>query len=69
MKTQIDYEQLRLLSNKIRSIGHLIETQDPNHAFPDDYDHVQYGLALILNEIAMDILKMYREFDASLIKK
>lgn len=58
MNKQIDSEKLRILAYKIRCLGHLIETQDPNHVNPVDIDEAQYGLALFLNEITEEIIEI-----------
>ena len=53
---QVDYEKLRLLAFKLRCLGHFIETQDPNHVLPADFDNVQYGFSMLINEIAEQII-------------
>lgn len=53
-----DLEKLRLLANKLRCLGHFIETQDPDHVLPTDFDNVQYGFSIFLNEIAVEILNL-----------
>ena len=55
MSSLKDWEKLRFLSFKLRSIGHLIETQDADHARPDDMVEVQYGLSHLINEISSEI--------------
>jgi hypothetical protein len=59
----IDFEQLRLLAYKLKCLGYLIETQDPNHAHPVDFDEAQYGLALFLNEIATELITTYESIE------
>jgi len=58
MSKQIDFEKLRILAYKLRCLGHLIETQDPNHVNPVDIDETQYGLALFLNEITEQMIEI-----------
>ena len=42
--SQIKIESLRLLANKLRCLGHFLETQDPDHVYPADFDKVQHGV-------------------------
>ncbi len=56
MSDEPDFEKLRLLAYKLRCLGYLIETQDPNHVHPVDFDEAQYGLALFLNEITAEMI-------------
>lgn len=56
--SKVDFESLRLLANKLRCLGHFLETQDPNHVCPADFDEVQYGLSMLINEIAVEILEI-----------
>lgn len=58
MSDERDFEQLRLLAYKLRCLGHFVETQDPNHACPTDFDEVQYGFSLFLNEIATEMVSI-----------
>ncbi len=44
-------DKLKVLICKLRCIGYFIETQDPDYSRPIDFDEVQYGLSLIINEI------------------
>lgn len=53
---KVDYEKLRLLAYKLRCLGHFLETQDPNHVLPTDFDNVQYGFSILINEIAEQII-------------
>lgn len=55
MSDERDFEKLRHLAYKLRCIGYFLETQDPNHICPSDFDEVQYGFALIINEIATEM--------------
>ena len=50
MSSELDFEKLRILAHKLRCLGYLVETQDPNRVHPVDCDEAQYGLALFLNE-------------------
>lgn len=56
MSQELDFEKLRLLAYKLRCIGYFLETQDPNHVCPADFDEVQYGFSLILNEMAVEMV-------------
>ena len=53
---QDDLEKLRLLAHKLRCLGHFVETQDTNHVLPTDFDNVQYGFSMLINEIAEQII-------------
>ena len=54
--SKVDFEKLRLLAYKLRCLGHFIETQDPDHVLPTDFDNVQYGFSMLINEIAEQII-------------
>lgn len=56
MSQQSDFEKLRLLAYKVRCLGYFLETQDPNHVCPSDFDEVQYGFSLFVNEIASEMV-------------
>jgi hypothetical protein len=56
MSQQLDFEKLRLLVCKLRCLGHFLETQDPNHVCPADFDKIQYGFSLLINEIADEMV-------------
>ncbi len=58
MSGELDFEKLRVLAYKLRCLGHFVETQDPNHVIPVDFDEVQYGLALFLNEITAEMIEI-----------
>lgn len=58
MSDELDFEKLRLLAYKLRCLGYLVETQDPNHVCPIDFDEAQYGLALFLNEITAEMIQI-----------
>lgn len=58
MNKEFDFEKLRLLAYKLRCLGHFLETQDPNHVCPVDFDEVQYGFALFLNEITEQMIEI-----------
>ena len=55
---ELDFGKLRHLAYKLRCLGYLVETQDPNHVHPADFDEAQYGLALFLNEITAEIIEI-----------
>lgn len=55
MSKELECDKLKILSCKLRCIGHFIETQDPNFVMPVDFDDVQLGLSLFINEIADDM--------------
>lgn len=42
MSRELDFEKLRILAYKLRCLGYLVETQDPNHVCPVDFDEAQY---------------------------
>lgn len=56
MSKELDCDRLRILSSKLRCLGHFIETQDPDRAHPVDFDDVQFGLSLFINEIVAEML-------------
>jgi hypothetical protein len=56
MSDERNFEKLRHLAYKLRCIGYFFETQDPNHVCPSDFDEVQYGIAIILNEITSEMI-------------
>lgn len=56
MSDETPFEKLRHLAYKLRCIGHFLETQDPNHTCPSDFDEVQYGFSLIINEITAEMV-------------
>lgn len=63
MSRELDFEKLRILAYKLRCLGYLVETQDPNHVCPVDFDEAQYGLALFLNEITEQIVEICESVD------
>lgn len=63
------WEELRLLSIKLRSVGHLIETQDPEAATPDDMSEVVWGLGMILNDFSYKVRKTSRALEDAEIAK
>ena len=63
MSKELDCDKLRFLTSKLRCLGHFIETQDPNHSTPVDFDDVQLGLALIINEIAANMLSITKSLE------
>jgi hypothetical protein len=69
MRKTSDWEKLRVLSLKLRGIGHLIEAQDPDYIRPDDIDSIQHGLSLLINEISGEIRQVSQEIEESEIKK
>lgn len=56
MSDERDFEKLRHLAYKLRCMGYFLETQDPNHGCPSDFDEVQYGFSLIINEMALEMV-------------
>jgi len=58
---QDDSEKLRLLASKLRCLGHFLETQDPDHILPTDFDKVQYGFSMLVNEIASEMLELSKK--------
>lgn len=59
--SKVDFEKLRLLAYELRCLGHLIETQDPDHVLPTDFDNVQYGFSMLLNEVASEMLALAKK--------
>ncbi len=55
MNREFDCDKLRILAARLRAIGYFIETQDPNHIHPIDFDDVQLGLSIIINEIVTEM--------------
>lgn len=58
MSQQLDFEKLRVLAYKLRCLGYFVETQDPNHVCPSDFDEVQYGFSIFLNEITPEMISI-----------
>jgi len=58
MSQQLDFEKLRVLAYKLRCLGYFVETQDPNHVCPSDFDEVQYGFSIFLNEITAEMISI-----------
>lgn len=67
MSEELECDKLKILTVKLRCIGHLIETQDPNHSTPTDFDDVQFGLSLFINEIATEMLLISKSLEEKLI--
>lgn len=63
MSGELDFEKLRILTYKLRCLGYLVETQDPNHVHPVDFDEAQYGLALFLNEITKLMIEICEDVE------
>lgn len=63
--SKVDFEELRLLSYKLRCLGYFVETQDPDHVTPTDFDHVQYGFSMLINEIVEGLLKIAEQAENS----
>ncbi len=58
MSSELDFEKLRILAYKLRCLVYLVETQDPNHVHPVDFNEAHNGLALILNEITCEMIEL-----------
>ena len=58
MSDERDFEKLRHLAYKLRCIGYFFETQGAIDGCPLDFEDVQYGLALILNEITAEMISI-----------
>ena len=58
MSDERGFEKLRQLAYKLRCIGYFFETQGPIDGCPVDFEEVQYGLALILNEITAEMIEI-----------
>lgn len=58
MSDERDFEKLRHLAYKLRAIGYFFETQGAIDGCPTDFEEVQYGIALILNEITSEMIKI-----------
>lgn len=48
-------DQLHVIICKMRFISHFLETQNPDHSLPLDYDDVLFGFYTILNETIKDL--------------
>tara|TARA_B110001454_G_scaffold219192_1_gene251183 strand:- start:68080 stop:68280 length:201 start_codon:yes stop_codon:yes gene_type:complete len=48
-------DQLHVIISKMRFISHFLETQNPDHSLPLDYDDVLFGFYTILNETIKDL--------------
>lgn len=68
MSQELDFEELRLLAYKVRCLGYFLETQDPNHVCPVDFDEVQYGFSIFVNEIAAEMVAISEAVGKSLEK-
>ena len=60
MSLTVESDKLKVLICKLRCIGYFIETQDPDHSRPTDFDEVQYGLSLIINEIIDEMSAVHK---------
>lgn len=60
MKLIEECDKLKVLICKLRCIGYFIETQDPDHSRPIDFDDVQYGLSLLINEITDEMSAVHK---------
>lgn len=68
MSQELYFEKLRLLAYKVRCLGYFLETQDPNHVCPVDFDEVQYGFSIFVNEIAAEMVAISEAVGKSLEK-
>ena len=68
MSQELDFEELRLLAYKVRCLGYFLEIQDPNHVCPVDFDEVQYGFSIFVNEIAAEMVAISEAVGKSLEK-
>lgn len=66
MSAELSCDKLRTLSSKLRCLGHFIETQDPDRVHPTDFDDVQFGLSLFINEIVAQMLEVANDLDKKL---
>ena len=66
MSKELDCDKLRILSSKLRCLGHFIETQDPDHVHPVDFDDVQFGFSLFINEIVAEMQKISQSLEKKL---
>lgn len=48
---------------KIRCISYFIETQNQEHQRPLEFEEIQFGLYLILNEILTELTKIKESLD------
>ena len=67
MSRELDCDKLRILSSKLRCLGHFIEMQDPDFANPVDFDDVQFGSSLFINEIVTEMFVISEDLDKKLI--
>ena len=67
MCKELECDKLKFLTSKLRCPDHFIETQDPNHSTPTDYDDVQFGLALFINEIAAEMISISKSLEKKLL--
>ncbi len=67
MSREFDCDKLRILAARLRVIGYFIETQDPYHAHPIDFDDVQLGLSIIINEIVTEMQAISKSLERKLI--
>lgn len=43
---------------KLKCIKYFFETQDPDYVRPIEYDEIQYGLSLLLDEISEELIEI-----------
>ena len=66
MSNELERDKLRILAAKLRCLSHFIETQDPDRAHPVDFDDVQFGVSLLMNEIVSEMLAISKRLEKSL---
>ena len=67
MSKELDCDKLRILTSKLKCLSHFIETQDPDRAHPVDFDDVQFGLSLFINEIVSEMVAISKSLEKNLI--
>ena len=66
MSDELEFEKLRHLAYKLRCMGYFFETQGPIDGCPLDFEGIQYGIALILNEIAAEMIVIAENMETKL---
>lgn len=64
MSADIDLaDQLKASICKIKCVSFFIETQDPDYSRPTDFDEIQYGLVLLMNNIVYELTEIKNKLD------
>jgi hypothetical protein len=53
-----EWRRLRFIGAKLRGLSHLIEMKGPEEAEPLDQPDIQWGLAMLMQDLSKEILKI-----------